>query len=116
MHMHSVDCVALSNNLIGENPLWNVAEQALYWIDTKTPIMRRYQPSSGALEQWEIPAPYNKTDQIVSFAFRRRGGMVAAFRRGFYGLDIQAGTVDKIVDAESAPDVPESNRMNDAKC
>lgn len=114
--MPDIECVARSNNLIGENPIWNVAEQALYWLDTKTPFVRRFHPGSGRLDQWEVPAPYNRDDQLVSFAFRRSGGMIAAFRRGFHALDIERGLVQPIVDAERVPEVPESNRMNDGKC
>jgi len=114
--MPDIECVVLANNLIGENPLWNGAEQTLYWLDTKTPIVRRFHPGSGQVDEWQVPPPYHRDDQLVSFAFRRSGGMVAAFRRGFCSLDILGGEVQPLVNAEAVPDVPESNRMNDGKC
>lgn len=114
--MLSIECVVRSGNLLGENPVWNVSEQALFWLDTRTPIIRRYQPSTGAVDEWLVPEPYRTTDQIVSFAFRRQSGMIAAFRRGFCFLDIRSGLVEPVVQAERVPEVPETNRMNDAKC
>jgi L-arabinonolactonase len=114
--MVQIECVVQSGNRIGECPLWNVAEQALYWLDTRTPLVRCYRPGDGRLEEFCVPAPLDRGDQIVSFGFRRDGGMIAAFRRGFYRLDIRSATAHKIVDAERVPEVPEANRLNDGKC
>lgn len=114
--MVSIECVARSANLLGENPIWNVAEQALYWLDTRTPVIRRYCPATATIDEWLVPEPYRSSDQIVSFAFRAQTGMIAAFRRGFCFLDIHAGRIEPVVQAEQVPDVPETNRMNDGKC
>ena len=36
----------------GEGPLWHPLEQKLYWLDIENPRMFRYDPKTGAHEQF----------------------------------------------------------------
>jgi len=92
---------------LGEGPVWSQREGALYWVDIKDPRVLRFTPSTGAREAFPMPA------EIGCIALRERGGLVAALRSGFHFLDLEAGTVEPIVDPE--PDLP-GNRFNDGKC
>ncbi|CAA2158562.1 L-arabinolactonase [Methylobacterium brachiatum] len=95
-----------AHNLVGECPLWHAGEQALYWVDTRRPAIQRLRPD-GSVEAWPLP------HKIGSFAFRERGGFVAAMQVGFCELDLDPFTIRAIVDPE--PDRP-NNRLNDGKC
>lgn len=53
-------------NLLGEGPLWDVAKQRLYWIDSWGKKIFRAAPDGGGLETWEVP------EMIGSLALRRR--------------------------------------------
>jgi sugar lactone lactonase YvrE len=93
-------------NLLGEAPMWNVAEQALYWVDATRPAIHRLD-DGGEVTTWPMPRI------IGSFVFRRNGGLVGALKNGFCAIDLATGTVEAIIDPEPArPD----NILNDGKC
>ncbi len=94
-------------NRLGEAPMWNGPEQALYWIDALAPAIHRLG-ANGEFSTWPMPCP------IGSFVFRRSGGLIGALKGGFCAIDLMsAAAVDKILDPE--PDRPE-NVLNDGKC
>ena len=93
-------------NLLGEGPTWNVGERALYWVDAVRPAIHRLD-AQGEVSTWPMPRI------IGSFVIRERGGLVGALKNGFCAIDLEAGTVEHIVDPE--PDRP-GNILNDGKC
>ena len=101
-----IEVVLPAGNLLGEAPMWNAAEQALYWVDALSPAIHRLG-ADGALATFPMPRP------IGSFVFRRSGGLIGALKNGFCSIDLAAGTVGPIVDPE--PDRP-GNLLNDGKC
>ncbi len=94
------------DNIVGECPVWHPGEQRLYWVDARGQSLNRLRPDGGA-DRWDLP---HKTG---SFAFRRRGGLIAATQAGFVEIDLDPFAVRPILDPE--PDKPD-NRMNDGKC
>jgi sugar lactone lactonase YvrE len=40
---------------VGEGPVWDVAEQALYWIDILGRTLFRHRPDAGETRQWSVP-------------------------------------------------------------
>jgi len=54
----------------GEGPLWDVAEQALYFIDNGGRKVHRYTPSNAETRSWEMPSV------ITALALRENGGAV----------------------------------------
>ena len=74
-HGYTVDLVHRADNLVGECPLWNVRERALYWVDTRRALLQRLN-SDGSVRVWELP------HKIGSFVFRERGGLIAAMQSG----------------------------------
>lgn len=106
--MGDVECVWPAGAVLGEGPLWDDTEQAVYWVDIKQPAIHRFRPGDGDCTTWPL------TERIGSIARRRdKPGFVAAFTSGFAFLDLETGAVDKIGDPE--PDRP-GNRFNDGKC
>ena len=59
-------------NKLGEGPVWDVGEKALYWIDGGVPAIYRLDPKANDIKSWKTPKP------IGSFALRERGGAVLA--------------------------------------
>jgi L-arabinonolactonase len=70
---------------IGEGPVWDVAEQALYFIDILGKKVLRFDPSSGETRDWDVP------DVIGSMALRAGGGAVVALTNGVHTLDFDSG-------------------------
>jgi sugar lactone lactonase YvrE len=101
------ECVLEIANVCGEGPLWDVAEQALYWVDIPRCVVHRFEPSTGRSERWTVPAA------IGCLALRRGGGAVAALRTGFALLDLTTNKVQTFANPEAG--LPET-RFNDGKC
>jgi L-arabinonolactonase len=64
----AVACVVDSRNKLGEVPVWDVAEQALYWVDIEGMLLQRYRPATGQVDKWQMP------ERIACFALREKGG------------------------------------------
>jgi sugar lactone lactonase YvrE len=101
-----ITVVAPIRNRLGEGPMWNACEQALYWVDALAPAIHRLD-DSAALSTWPMPR------LIGSFVFRKGGGLIGALKNGFCAIDLASGAVHEIVDPE--PDRP-GNMLNDGKC
>lgn len=97
-----VDC----KTILGEGPLWDVAEQKLYWIDSYGSRIFRADEHGQGVESWEVP------QKIGALALRQAGGAVLSLASGFYLFDFETGK------AEVVEDIPHGGptvRMNDGK-
>jgi L-arabinonolactonase len=80
---------------LGEGPLWDVAEQALYFTDVLARKVRRYTPATGAFEHWDTP------HTVSSLALDTSGGAVLAMANGIYSFNFGNGLAALIEDPES---------------
>lgn len=101
-----VACVLDAKALLGEGPVWDVAEAALYWVDIKRQEVHRFDPRSGRDQTWRVP------EDVGSLAVRERGGLILAMRSGFYFFDPATGALESVAKPEA--DRPD-NRLNDGK-
>jgi L-arabinonolactonase len=90
--------------LLGEGPVWSVAEQALYWVDIEAPAVHRWYWGTGETHTWPLPA------LVGALAVRERGGLVLALRTGIHTFDPASGELTFIADPEA--DLP-GTRYND---
>jgi L-arabinonolactonase len=91
---------------LGEGPIWDLAEQRLYWIDSLRAKVHSCDVSGGDARAWSVP------EHIGSLALRVGGGAVVSLRDGFYTLDFATGACRKLADPD--PGKPRI-RMNDGK-
>ena len=91
-------------DLLGEGPVWDPQEQALYWVDIVGRRIRRFDPSTGNVVNWSVP------DMIGCMALRESGGAVIALKSGFHFFDFESGTTTPIIDPEAGED---RTRFND---
>lgn len=98
---------------LGEGPVWDEAEQALYWVDIQPGSLHRLVPGAGAQVTadrcWQAPMP------IGCFAFTRDGRILAAGSDGYGYLKLEGdlAAFQPVCDPEA--DKP-YNRFNDGKC
>jgi L-arabinonolactonase len=96
-------------NKLGEGPLWDVAEKALYWIDGNAPAIYRLDPKTGDIKSWKTPKP------IGSLALREMGGAVCALSDGFYFFDFKSGEAQLIGGAVAKPGTTFNDGKTDAR-
>ena len=91
---------------VGEGPVWDVAEQALYFVDVLGQDLWRHDPASGAFDRWHMPTP------IGSMALCQNGGAVVALQDGLHRLDLQSGRTTPLAIWE---DRAQETQCNDGK-
>jgi sugar lactone lactonase YvrE len=93
--------------LLGESPLWSAGEDALYFVDIKSPRLFRHDLRTGGTRITSL------REAVGAIALRRRGGLIAAARSGFAFIDSD-GTMSHAFHRPEAE--PPRNRFNDGKC
>lgn len=92
--------------MVGEGPLWDVAEQALYFIDIVGKVVHRYDPRTAQTRSWNV-------GQIIgSMALRAAGGGIVALKEGIFTLDFDSGNVELLAPARH---INPRAQMNDGK-
>lgn len=86
----------LPRRSVGEGPVWDVEEQALYYIDILEKKVLRWDPSSGEHREWSVSA------MIGSMALREEGGAIVALVDGVHSLDFGSGQVAPLALIEPA--------------
>ncbi len=103
----AVELIAESGDELGECPLWDEREGALYWVDSRAPAVKRVSLDSGQIHVLSL------SETVGSIAFREQGGMLSATRSGIHFLDPANGDLERIAAPEGhLPD----NRFNDGRC
>jgi sugar lactone lactonase YvrE len=98
-----ITCLGTLRARVGEGAMWDVDDQALWWVDIPAGLVHRHDPS-GPERSWEIG------EAVGCLARCATGGLLLATRSGFHRFDPETGTRHAIADPEAAkPD----NRFND---
>ncbi|MCA0448499.1 MAG: SMP-30/gluconolactonase/LRE family protein [Proteobacteria bacterium] len=103
----AVVCLAQTDNLCGESPVWDPREQALYWVDIYRPTLWRYDPATRQTRAKPLAR------LVGSIGLRAAGGLIAATSEGFATLSPDTGELTAL--PRHAPDAPRY-RFNDGKC
>lgn len=104
--MIDVQCLWNGGATLGEGPVWDVEEQALFWVDIKAHAIYRLEPSGGDIRRWTLPG------QVGCVALDARGDFIAALQHGIAHVERATGSCTVLVDPE--PERPH-NRFNDGK-
>jgi sugar lactone lactonase YvrE len=102
----SIEPIATYSTVVGENPLWDVDENRIYWIDVAGKKILRAAPDGRDVEVWEAPL------EIGSMCLRKHGGAVVALEKGLHFFDFATGRYDPIADPEEGQP---ALRLNDGK-
>ena len=92
---------------LGEGSLWDVQDQALYWVDILKNQVFRFDPSDDSNLVYEVG------DNVGTVVMTRNGKALLALRSGLCSFDFQSGQVTHVSDPER--DKPHT-RFNDGKC
>ncbi|QCP54288.1 SMP-30/gluconolactonase/LRE family protein [Trinickia violacea] len=97
-------CVWQVEAELGEGPVWQAKERAVYFVDIKHRHVHRLSVDTGKKITWQAPSEPGFVFPLSGSAF------VCGLRDGLYRLDTQDGQFAKVVDVEA--ELP-GNRLND---
>lgn len=102
--------ISTTRDRVGESPVWDVAAQALYWVDIEGRHIHRYDWASQTQQTWDT------AERVGCIALSARGGLVAAMETGVFSIELLSPPKLKAVSL--APIIhPRANmRFNDGRC
>ena len=104
----AVVCAVPCGNTLGEGPVWDPSEGALYWVDIQEGLLHRWGPGTDTVERWTMP------ERVGALALRADRGLVLALASGFALFD---PATDSKLERRAAPEAHlPGNRFNDGKC
>lgn len=77
----AIRSVVHTKDEVGETPVWSPERKALYWIDVTRQRIHRWMPGASDVRSHAFD------EEVGSIGLRRKGGLVAAMRTGFYLVD-----------------------------
>ncbi|HTH59372.1 MAG TPA: SMP-30/gluconolactonase/LRE family protein [Paraburkholderia sp.] len=98
------ECVWPLGAELGEGPLWQAAENAVWFVDIKGHRVHRLSTATGEQTTWDAPG------QVSFIVPHENGAFVCGLPGDLYRFDAASGRFDKLLDIE--PDLP-GNRLND---
>jgi sugar lactone lactonase YvrE len=105
--MSEVRRIGEPSDILGEGPVWDVAEQAFYWVDIRGRSVRRYDWRAGIVKSWTLP------EMVGSLAVRRSGGLLVAMESSISFFEPATGKLERV----AAPEAGRAGmRFNDGKC
>ena len=105
--MADIQRIGATSDILGEGPIWDVREQALYWVDIRKPAVQRYDWATRTVKSWSMP------EMVGSLAVREKGGLVVALKSQIAFFDLATGALERIASPEVGR---EAMRFNDGKC
>ena len=94
-------------DVLGEGPVWDVQEQACYWVDIRACQVRRYDWNTGSVHSWTLP------EMVGALAVREGGGLLLALQSSLAFFDPASGALERIAVPGGGQ---EGIRFNDGKC
>ncbi len=82
---------------LAESPVWDVAQQRLFWVDVGEGMVFRCTADGRELTVWPIRA------HISSIAPCASGGLIATIDTCLYHLDLHADRRELVVDVKDGP-------------
>ncbi len=102
----NVEIVAGVEGELLESPVWDAGARALWLVDILAPAILRYEPASGRVDRWPMPA------SVGSIAMREGGGLVVALRDRIATFDPSSGRLETLA---SVPHDASEFRCNDGR-
>lgn len=107
--MDDIRCIAPSDDVLGETPLWCELTRSLLWIDIDRATLHRLHPASGRRDRFRFPARW-----LGGLALGREPGQVVlALDTALHTFDLGSGRLDLIAEVEPAT---RDTRLNDGRC
>jgi len=91
---------------LGESPIWDGRERALYWIDGRKPSVNRFDPSTARNHAITPPEP------VHAIALTRSHRLLCAFEASLGMIDRETGALERLVTLIEGV----TDNLNDGAC
>ncbi len=91
---------------LGESPIWDAREKALWWIDGRKPSINRFDPATGLNRAVTPPEP------VHAIALTRSHRLLCALEASLVFMDCETGAVQRL----AAPIEGVADNLNDGAC
>lgn len=108
--MPEAKVISTTRDRVGECPVWDVAAQALYWVDIEGRHIHRWDSETGTQQTWNTP------ERIGCIALSDHGGLVAAMETGVFAVTLQAPPLVTLECLASIRHPAPGMRFNDGRC
>lgn len=98
--MNEPEQIVTSQNRLGETPIWDPEENALYWVDWGGGPTCRFEPATGKFTTFPVALP------VTALARRASGGWIVITQNGLYGWNPKNNEY-KLLFGPPEPDKPE---------
>ena len=95
---------------VGESPLWDPAQRALWWVDIEACAIRRLGLGDSALQSWTLP------ERVACVALHAEGGLVAALETRIVHAALNADGGAVLATLAPARHERADMRFNDGRC
>jgi sugar lactone lactonase YvrE len=102
-----IACIWHGHNILGESPIWDHRENALFWVDINGCQLHRLTVENGSHHSWDMP------DKLTSIGLKQGGGLVATLKSALVAIELPSGKITWL--NELLKDT-ENLRFNEGKC
>jgi sugar lactone lactonase YvrE len=102
--MSEIRRIGDTSDILGEGPIWDMQEQAFYWVDIRGRTVRRYDWRTRAVQSWTVP------EMVGSLALRARGGLLLAMQSCVSFFDPASGRLERV-----SPNRAREHALNDGR-
>jgi len=88
--MNTPEQLVSAQNRLGETPIWEPGENALYWVDWGGLPTCRVEPATGKFTTFPVSVP------VTALARRASGGWIAVAQDGLYGWEPKTNQYQQI--------------------
>ena len=95
---------------VGESPLWDAAQRALWWVDIEACAIRRLRLGDEPLQSWTLP------ERVACVALHADGGLVAALETRIVHAALGTDGTSTLATLALARHERADMRFNDGRC
>ena len=111
MRTPQAELVLDARNATGESPVWQAAEQALYWVDIPARELCRWSPATGQLSRWQAP------EMLACVAMMPAANTwIAGAESGLFQLELKDGGQVGFERLAAVSHALPGMRFNDGRC
>lgn len=105
-----VEVLSPQRDLVGESPVWSVAQQCLYWVDIEGRSIHRLDWANRHQSTWTLP------ERVGCIALSHRGTVIAAMETGVFEVTLSAPPLAQVALLAALTHPQKGMRFNDGRC